>query len=322
MNDHMDKLDRVVAVINGKGGVGKTSVTANLAAQLADAGVPTLAVDLDLSGDLALELGYMDHPDNDQGKGLVTALWDDQPLPVIAGVRDGLDVVPGGTRLKILNKMAGDPMEDDLPGGGLGPAFALKLTELAPDYDVVFIDGAPGNPALQDLALRATRYVLIPTKSDAASWLGMRQIGPHVKAAREHNPKLSYLGVVLFAHQSNAHRVLKTTRAHLDEVADTVPMFDTFIRNSQTAAHDCRVRGQVAHELARDAKQATRERIEMLRTRRTTDAADGATVTTLPTHRLSGSANSLAGDYRALAKEVLERISQAERAPKMSTVGR
>ena len=310
-----DELSRVTAVINGKGGVGKTSITANLAGQLAGAGYRTLAADLDLSGNLKLDLGYVNHERDDDGKALVEAIWNAGELPIIKGVRENLDVVPGGRHLEMLSALSFTPMATELPGGGVPQAFAAKLAEAAGEYDLMLLDCAPGNPILQDVALVASRYVLIPTKTDAAGWEGLRMVGPRVKKARATNPALTYLGVVLFAHQTTATRILKSTKARLEEVGETVPMFDNFIRHSETAAHDCRRRGQLAHELARDAGVNTQERLAALRTRR-----DG-NVIELPA-QLSGSADSLAGDYALLAREFLLRVSAAEQTTPITSAGR
>jgi hypothetical protein len=91
-------------------------------------------------------------------------------------------------------------------------------------------------------------------------------------------------------------------------------MFDSYIRHSETAAHDCRQRGQLAHELARDVSSSTKERLSALRTRR-----EGENVVALPA-ALSGSADSLAGDYAEVAREVLLRISALEATTPINTV--
>lgn len=311
-----ERLSRVCAVINGKGGVGKTSVTANIGGQIAAAGVRVLAVDLDLSGNLKLDLGYVGHASDDDGKSVVDAIWNGNTIQTISDVRDNLDVVPGGRHLEMLAAISQTPMGDELPGGGVAQAFAGKLAALVDgNYDLVLLDCPPGNPVLQDMALVATRYILIPTKTDPAGWDGLRMVGPRVKKARKDNPLLTYLGVVLFGHQTNATRIMRTTRARLDEVSDTVPVLEAYIRHSETAAHDCRRRGQLAHELARDASAQTRERLAALRTRRSGNVID------LPP-QLSASADSLAGDYEGLAREVLTRISAAEQSVPITTAGR
>lgn len=311
-----ERLARVIAVINGKGGVGKSSITANLSGEMAAAGLRVLAVDTDLSGNLGLDLGYITDAANDKGKGIVQAVWGMSDLTILREVRPNLDVIPGGKALALISKISSDStVTDDLPGNSVGTAFAERLAEVAADYDVILIDCAPGNPELQDMALTASRYILIPTKTDPAGWDGLRGVGPQVKKARAINPLLTYLGVVIFGHSPSATRVLRATRARLDEVADTVPVLDTTIRHSAAAAHDCRLRGQLARELARDANTLAKERIAALRSRSEqrgsgADAGDD-NVIQLPSS-LSGSADDVAGDYEKLARDVLRRIAEAE----------
>ena len=67
-------LERVIAVINGKGGVLKTTVTANIGGMLANNGYRVLLVDLDPQGNLAEDLGYTDDDRDDTGRALAQAL--------------------------------------------------------------------------------------------------------------------------------------------------------------------------------------------------------------------------------------------------------
>lgn len=313
------RLSRVVAVINGKGGVGKTSITSNVGAQLALAGYRVLLVDLDLQGNLAPDLGHSSTDEgNDQGMGLVDAVWkgasdESISLQVISDVRENLDVLPGGRHLEVLSSLAHAAISQDDPSGGVTFVFARKLAELVEraGYDIVLVDGAPGNPILQDMALTAARYILIPTKTDARSWDGLRGVGPRAKRIRRENTKLSYLGVVVFDHSTNATRILGATRAKLEEISDRVPLFETFIRHTEGTSHDARNRGQLAHELARDAADQRGQVFTALRDKR---RRRGDNVVELPTQKLSESADSVAGDYRKLAREILVGISAAEDA--------
>lgn len=309
-------LSRVVAVINGKGGVLKTSIVANVAGCLAAAGMRILVVDLDISGNLKLDFGLTGDASDDSGKGVVDAVWTGEPLPIVADVRDGLDFVFGGRALEMLGQLAKSTTADDLPSGSVPGEFARRLADVAEDYDLILLDCPPGNGDLQDMALAATRWVLIPTKTDQASWDGLLAVGPRVKRARRDNPALTYLGVVVTAHNPAATRVQRNTKARLEEVGETVPLLTSFIRHSETAAHDCRSRGQLAHELARDAVASKAHRLKVLRSRREPGAAGN--VITLPT-ALSGTADSLSGDYKQLAKEICDRIAVAETA--QTTVG-
>lgn len=309
----LSALSRVFAVINGKGGVLKTSVTANVGALLAAAGWKVLAIDLDAQGNLKLDFGLTDEPDDDMGRGLVEAIWyGEKGLPVIKDVRTNLDFVFGGRGLEQLGGLARSSMVDDLPSGSLGGEFARALSDVADDYDLILLDCPPGNSEIQDMALTVARWVLIPTKTDQASLDGLRSVGPRVKRARRDNPALRYAGVVVTAHNPAATRVLREVRAMLAEVGDTVPLMETTIRHSQTAAFDCRARGQLAHELARDAEATKSTRLKFLSARRRDPSGTG-NVIELPT-ALSGTANSLADDYRHLAKEIRELITTTEAA--------
>ena len=85
-------LTNTILILNGKGGVGKTSLTANLAGLAARSGWPTLAVDLDRQGNLQRDLGYA----SDGGRSLVAAALGRGSVEVIREVRPGLDVIAGG----------------------------------------------------------------------------------------------------------------------------------------------------------------------------------------------------------------------------------
>lgn len=314
-------LGRVVAVINGKGGVLKTSLVANVAGRLAANGMRVLAIDLDISGNLKHDLGLVGDSRDDSGKGMLDAVWTGSPLPIAREAREGLDFVFGGRALEMVGSLAKSQIVEELPTGSIGGEFAQRLADVADDYDMILLDCPPGNTELQDMALAATRWVLIPTKTDPASWDGLLGVGPRVKRARQTNTALSYLGVVVTAHNPAATRVQRNTRARLDEVGETVPLLDTFIRHSETAAHDCRSRGQLAHELAKDVVTHRGQRLEALSARRR-GSGERSNVIELPV-ALSGSADSLAGDYFKLAQEICDRVTVAEtgQAQAMSTGG-
>lgn len=314
MNIDRQALQRVVAVINGKGGVGKTSIATNVAGQLAAGGLRVLLVDADPQGNTMLDLGYATHPAMDQGKGFVDALWTDAPLHVIANIRPNLDVVPGGSKLDMATVLTYSNAADDAPGGSVPAAFALKLAQIAEDYDLVLIDGAPQNRALQEMALAAAKWVIIPTKTDKAGWEGLRGVGPIAKRVRRDlNPGLAYLGVVLFAHSQSGANIKRHTRAHLDEVADVVPLFDTAIRHSERTAQEARERGQLVHELSADAKALTKERLNALaRRRRALKKSEKAAAKIEIPESLSQASDGIAEDYHQLATEICDRIAQLE----------
>jgi len=292
---------RVVAIINGKGGVGKTSLTANVGGQLAKAGVRVLLVDLCSQGNLGLDLGYIGEKGADEGWATVTATLTGSDLITLSGGRPNLDVVPGGKHLSVITSQQNV--------AAVAATFADRLGALASGYDLALIDCSPVNETLQALALAAARYVMIPTKTDPASWDGLRRVGPMVKAARNNgNPQITYLGSVIFGHTGAATRVKRSTRARLDEVADTVPMFETSIRYSEAAAHDARLRGQLIHELALDSRRAQKSRLSWLGQKQSERAPIAEEALTNPS-----TLKPLADEYLRLSEEIVARIANHER---------
>ncbi len=85
-------LQRSIAVSNGKGGVGKTSVASHLAGIAAAAGWKVLAVDLDPQGNLGQDLGYYQADRGDSGRSLSDAVIDGTELVPLRDVRPNLDV--------------------------------------------------------------------------------------------------------------------------------------------------------------------------------------------------------------------------------------
>ena len=304
---------RVIAVINGKGGVMKTSVAVNVAGRLAAGGYRVLLIDLDPQATgIRMDLGLTGHEQDDKGKALLEAIWSDEPMPIVKGVRTNLDVIFGGPNLEVLGVLSRTPsLVESLTTGAVPTEFARKVDEIAGEYDLIFMDSPPGNADVQDMALAAAGWILVPVRTDPASWGGgMVGIGPRVKAARKTNPDLRYLGAVIAGHNSGATRVERQTReAFVASIGQTVPLFSTFIRHSETSANECRLRGQLAHELARDAAEGRAEVFKELRARKARVAGDGES---LPlSTQLSGTAGDLAEDYRLLAQEICARIAEA-----------
>lgn len=291
-----EQLARCVAVVNGKGGVGKTSLVANLAGLYAAGDYRVLVVDLDPQGNLGNDLGYLGGGRGDQGEALVAAIGSHNPVVPMRDERPGLDVVAGGEQLEDLAQAL---REDSLPAGGV-LALAEVLAPIADQYDLILIDCPPGIDALQKAALAAARWVVIPTKSDDASRAGLRMVAQRFAHVRDHyNPHLGLLGVVLFGVNSSARRVSAQVREDLaGDLGIPGIVCRTSIRHVEAAAYDARKRGQLVHELERDVATAPKwhERFK----------------TGQKTETLAASAGSLAADYQQLAEELLEKIAETE----------
>lgn len=278
------------AVANGKGGVGKTSVTANISGLFADAGYRVLVVDFDPQGNMNRDLGY----DRDSGEALFDALRTGKPLPVTREVRPNLDVVKGGTEMFGLQAV--------LQGRGLSVASALtaSLAPIAGEYDHIIFDTSPGEQELVKGVLMVSRYVVIPTTPDDAGIDGVVLAAQRFALARVENKELRLAGVVLFNVGSKSRRIERLIRTDLEELLDDVaPVFKRRIRHLEGAALDARRKGVLIHELEPLAAQAHRDRFTALR---------AGAFKELPTTVHSSHVSGLAEDYAALAAEILNRL--------------
>lgn len=294
-----DALTRVIAVVNDKGGVGKTSVAANLAGQFAGAGYRCLLIDLNRQANLADDLGFRGSAADDLGAGLLASIIAGTQLEPARDVRPQLDVVCGGARLEDLTPV----MVSRLQHHGR-PAFRVLGDVLAPvavDYELVFIDCPPESTILTDLALAAARWVLMPTKSDVGGLAGMTLVAARFALAREINSRLRLLGVVLFGTGTRSTAVHGEARAAIETAfGGHSPWFETTIRHAERTAQDARRLGKLAHELEIEAaaQPAWWEALRM----------------DIRAPRLSPTAAGVAGDYRALGVEVLTALQAAEDA--------
>lgn len=289
---------RVVAVANGKGGVGKTSITCNVGALAAAGDLRVLLVDWDPQGNMARDLGY---PRSD-GQAVVNALVSGSPLPILEGVRENLDVVAGGPALIDIVSLAWARAQRDSKVT-VGTLLAASLDPLVERYDLVLIDTPPGDAPLIEAALRVAGALLIPTKVDEGSLDGLEMIAQRFLAAREHNPDLQLAGVALFDVEQQATRMDREARASIVEmIGETAPIFSARIRHLASAGRDSRLNGKVIHELEELVPQQAKARLDALR------AGKPVPRGTITVRDASG----LAQDYQDLAFQLLDRIAQME----------
>ncbi|KAB2337899.1 ParA family protein [Actinomadura rudentiformis] len=303
VKDHRSRavaLRRVVAAINEKGGVGKTSITANLAGQVAATGRRTLAIDLNRQGNLSRDFGIRRTPQDDQGAALRSAIVEGTALQVAADVRPNLDVAVGGSKLEDLTLT----ITMLLTRGDFHEAYlklAAAIAPIAHEYQLIVIDCPPESPVLDNLALAAARWVMIPTKSDDGSLDGMELVAQRFQQMRQINPTMQLLGAVLFATGTNAkaiHGKVRKSVADLFGGEDKSPLFQQHIRHAERVAVDCREMGMLVHELKDFAEQQPNY---------WTAKRSG-----LNPRPMSAALDGLATDYLNLAKELLMVIAQSE----------
>ena len=187
-------MNKIIAIANQKGGVGKTTVCQHLACALAETGRRVLCVDLDPQMNLTSSLTRegICAPQIDIND-LLYDLLEEAPLPSpLSYVARGgpVDFIPGS---KLLSKREGELQSD------IGSESFLKeiLAPLRASYDYIFIDTNRVASPLMVNALTAADSVLIPLCPDFYSMEGMADLVTNVlKTKRRLNPALQFEGIV------------------------------------------------------------------------------------------------------------------------------
>ncbi|MBX4190531.1 ParA family protein [Candidatus Saccharibacteria bacterium] len=185
-------MPNIIAVLNQKGGVGKTTTAINLAAYLAKDGHSVLLADLDPQGNSTSGLGI------DKQK-LNATLYDVlfsrlQAHQTIQKLNSKLFILPSNADL------AGAEVEMvQLPGREL----LLRNTLANLDYDYVLIDCPPSLGLLTINALAAAGSVLIPVQAEYYALEGLSQLLSVIQQVRQVlNPNLEILGVLITLYDS------------------------------------------------------------------------------------------------------------------------
>jgi chromosome partitioning protein len=204
----------IIAIANQKGGVGKTTTTANLGASLAIQGRRVLLVDMDPQGNLTAAFGQSAH----EGPTVAESLLDRKiPLPIL-GVQE-----PGGARLDLVPASLALATAEAALMNKLGRELRLRdqLGPVADRYEFVLIDTPPSLGLLTINALVAAHRVIIPTEARFFSLQGLQMLQESIDEILYLNPRLEVLGIVLSKYDrrlKEERTVSQYLREHWGEV--------------------------------------------------------------------------------------------------------
>nr|WP_294416247.1 AAA family ATPase [uncultured Senegalimassilia sp.] len=217
---HVVGQTKIMAIINQKGGVGKSTTAINLSAALGELGKQVLLVDLDPQGNSSSGLGV----EKSQVQNCIyDVLLNDVPVEevIIPDVCEGLDLVPAtinlaGAEVELVSEMARENRLKDAIGALRGK------------YDYIFIDCPPSLGLLTVNALVAADKLLIPIQCEFYALEGVTKLLDSMKRVKTRlNPTLDIYGVLMTMYDGRttlSRQVVEEVRSYFGRL-----VFETLI---------------------------------------------------------------------------------------------
>lgn len=214
---------RSIVITNQKGGVGKTTTTISMAAELVRMGYKTLAVDFDPQGDLTFGTG------TEEREETIYELMEGQiaPKDVIIKREGSFDLIPAGLRLAIADTEYAK-QEDGYN------KLKNALKPLRNKYDFVLIDSKPSFGLLPINAMMAADDVIVPIESGVFSIAALNKLVKTIEQVKaQGNKKLCLRGILVTRCTlfTNISREVASVAKQLSEVYQT-SVFKTAIHNT------------------------------------------------------------------------------------------
>ena len=217
---HVIGNTKIVAIINQKGGVGKSTTAINLAAALGEMGKQVLLVDLDPQGNCSSGLGIE--------KSLIQqciydVLLNDVPIEdvIIPDITEGVDIAPAtinlaGAEVELVAEMARENRLKDAVGSMRGR------------YDFVLVDCPPSLGLLTVNALVAADKLLIPIQCEFYALEGVTKLLESMKRVKSRlNPTLDIYGILLTMYDSRttlSKQVVDEVREYFGRLVFSTPI--------------------------------------------------------------------------------------------------
>lgn len=225
-------MSKITAIINQKGGVGKTTTALNLSYALSQKGKKVLLVDFDPQASLTTALNVNAEETVPNIYSLMLQAIEERQLDkkTITRINDCMDLIPGSLDLAAIEMNLVNVMSREL-------ILRCIIEEFKQVYDYIIIDCSPSLGMLTVNALSASDSVLIPVTPEFLSAKGLKYLSNSIRLIkRKLNPKLIVDGV-LITMANERTRLAKEMIEHinngaehlLSEIGSNIKVFESII---------------------------------------------------------------------------------------------
>ena len=237
-------MTKIIAVLNHKGGVGKTTTTINLAAALQQKKKRVLAIDMDGQANLTESFGLS----IEEEQTVYGAMKGKYPLPLVE-TAGGVTVVPPCLDLSAAEaELINEPGRELILSGLIAKSLDHRK------FDYILIDCPPSLGLLTLNALTAADYLIIPVQAQFLAMRGMAKIMNVIATVQERlNPKLAIGGIVIT--QFDKRKTLNKSVAELVKDSFCDKVFKTVIRDNVSLA-EAPIKGKNIFEYSKNSNGA------------------------------------------------------------------
>ena len=255
---------KVVSVINYKGGVGKTTITANLASEMVRRKKRVLVIDLDPQTNLTFSYIKVEKWSSDYEKDRTIKYWFDsiidgtRPIPTFKELivkKNGIDLICSHLGLIDVDielaagLSAGTERQHRNNFIKTYSYIKNELVMLEQEYDIVLFDCPPNFSIVTKNALIASDYYIVPAKMDYLSTLGINQLKNHVDSlVRQYNNYITesekktdpiFLGVIATMIAVRNNEPISVQKTYIQQLnRNKINIFDSMIRENKTLYAD------------------------------------------------------------------------------------
>lgn len=255
---------KVVSVINYKGGVGKTTITANLASEMVCRGKKVLVIDLDPQTNLTFSYMRVEEWSKTYEKEKTIKYWFDSIIDGTRPVPSFKELIVKKSGVDLICSHLGLIDVDIELAAGLSAGterqhrnnfvktysyIKNELNRLKGQYDIVLFDCPPNFSIVTKNALIASDYYIVPAKMDYLSTLGINQLKNHVVSlVKQFNDYIAderkranptFLGVIATMIAVRNNEPISAQKVYIQQLKrNKIDIFDSKIRENKTIYAD------------------------------------------------------------------------------------